>query len=599
MQGVLALTRKVLTICVSLMCLIAGSSISQAQGILIDGIFDEWTNRPITYQDPAGDQFSGSLDFQRLWISNDDDFLLMNLEIGEELLMQQFNTIILHIDVDNDASTGTLINGIGADLEWQFGSRSGTFRWNGQTAAIGQSNIGVVTAPTVSANRFEIALEKESIPISGTTLFPGETIRLVFEDSGAGEDMLPDAGSTLTYSFTDTATIASPVYQLPKATGSDLRIVSYNVLNDGPFDAVRATYFSRLIPALSPDIFAFQEIYSNSASETAALVEGYLPSGSGQQWYSAKVNPDIITVSRYPIAQTFALGGNGAFLLDLRPQFDSELLLIVAHPPCCENDVGRQLEIDQIMAFVRDAKSSGGDIDLEANTPIVIAGDMNLVGDAQQLSTLLTGDIVNQGTYGQPFDPDWDDTSLEDLSPVTTNLPMTYTWHNDFSSFSPGKLDYIVYSGSVLTPVNSYVLFTQTLPADSLTTYNLLAGDATSASDHLPVIGDFVLNMDTQIDNEVDQSPQGFILKQNYPNPFNPATTIEYYLGKSTRVHLKIYDTLGREIATLVDTRQSPGWHLRTWDGLDVSGKAVPSGLYYYQLTVGGARQTNKLLLIR
>ena len=370
-------------------------------------------------------------------------------------------------------------------------------------------------------------------------------------------------------------------------------------MNNGPFEAGREPYFSRLLPAIAADIFAFQEIYTQSATETAALVEDYLPSASGQQWHSAKVNPDIIVVSRYAIAETFALGGNGAFLLDLRPAVDSELLLIVAHPPCCENDVGRQLEIDQMMAFVRDAKTSGGDIDLEINTPIIIAGDMNLVGDAQQLATLLTGDIVNQGSYGQPFDPDWDETALEDLAPATSGLPMTYTWHNDFSSFSPGKLDYIVYSGSVLNPLNQYILFTQTLPADTLSAYNLLAGDATSASDHLPVIGDFAVNQETQINTDAAPSPQGFILKQNYPNPFNPATTIEYYLGEASQIQLKIFDTLGREVTTLVDARQTSGWHQNTWNSLDFKGQAVRSGLYYYRLSADGFQQTNKLLLIR
>ena len=202
---------------------------SSTPPIIIDGEFADWNNRSTAYQDPAGDQFAGSLDFQKLWISDTDDFLILNIEIGEELLMQQFNTIILHIDVDNDAATGTLINGIGADLEWQFGNRSGTFRWNGQSVAIGQSSIGIVTAPTVSGNQFEIALERQAVPISGTTLLPETTIRLLFEDSGSGEDMLPDIGATLTYSFTDTGNAASPPYQIPKAAAAifELSVIMY------------------------------------------------------------------------------------------------------------------------------------------------------------------------------------------------------------------------------------------------------------------------------------------------------------------------------------------------------------------------------------
>ena len=91
-------------------------------------------------------------------------------------------------------------------------------------------------------------------------------------------------------------------------------------------------------------------------------------------------------------------------------------MVIVAHPPCCSNDQGRQDEIDAFMAFLRESKD-GGEFDIAEDTPIVIVGDMNLVGLNQQVKTLLTGDIINEIEYGQDFLPDWDGTALEDVKP--------------------------------------------------------------------------------------------------------------------------------------------------------------------------------------
>ena len=81
--------------------------------------------------------------------------------------------------------------------------------------------------------------------------------------------------------------------------------------------------------------------------------------------------------------------------------------------------------------------------------------------------------------------------------------------------------------------------------------------------------------------------PQTYSLKQNYPNPFNPITTIDYDLPKTSNVILKIYNTLGQEVVTLVDRKQTPGEKSVVWDGLNNIGKQVSSGIYIYRLEVG------------
>ncbi|MBI4427748.1 MAG: PQQ-dependent sugar dehydrogenase [Ignavibacteriales bacterium] len=80
---------------------------------------------------------------------------------------------------------------------------------------------------------------------------------------------------------------------------------------------------------------------------------------------------------------------------------------------------------------------------------------------------------------------------------------------------------------------------------------------------------------------------QSFLLRQNFPNPFNPGTTIEFLLLATQHTTIMVYDVSGKEILTLADEEFSGGVHKVHWDGRDMSGKALPSGLYFYLLKAG------------
>jgi predicted alpha/beta superfamily hydrolase len=83
-------------------------------------------------------------------------------------------------------------------------------------------------------------------------------------------------------------------------------------------------------------------------------------------------------------------------------------------------------------------------------------------------------------------------------------------------------------------------------------------------------------------------------LYQNYPNPFNPATVISYLLSKHSRVSLKVFDILGREIAALVNEEKSAGKYQVTWEA-----SQIPSGVYFYCLQAGNYKEVKKLVLLR
>ena len=88
--------------------------------------------------------------------------------------------------------------------------------------------------------------------------------------------------------------------------------------------------------------------------------------------------------------------------------------------------------------------------------------------------------------------------------------------------------------------------------------------------------------------------PNRFELAQNYPNPFNPTTEIKYSAPQKGYVSLKVYDLLGREVATLFDGIQSPGEHSARFDGANRA-----SGVYFYRLKEGATEATKKLVLLK
>lgn len=95
--------------------------------------------------------------------------------------------------------------------------------------------------------------------------------------------------------------------------------------------------------------------------------------------------------------------------------------------------------------------------------------------------------------------------------------------------------------------------------------------------------------------------PTTIILRDNYPNPFNAGTKIEYELPNPSRVSLKVYNTQGQLVGSLLDDDFEPaGIHSVSWDGTDNNGKPVRSGVYFYQLTMQGyGGKAKKMLLLR
>jgi hypothetical protein len=90
------------------------------------------------------------------------------------------------------------------------------------------------------------------------------------------------------------------------------------------------------------------------------------------------------------------------------------------------------------------------------------------------------------------------------------------------------------------------------------------------------------------------RSPETFQLLQNYPNPFNPTTTIRYALPSRAQVILTVFNTLGQQVATLVNESEDAGFHDVRYDG-----SSIASGVYFYQLRAGEYVATKSLMVVR
>jgi len=88
-------------------------------------------------------------------------------------------------------------------------------------------------------------------------------------------------------------------------------------------------------------------------------------------------------------------------------------------------------------------------------------------------------------------------------------------------------------------------------------------------------------------------------LQQNYPNPFNPTTTISYNLPVNSNIKIEIFDILGKKVNTIFAGNQAAGSHQSVWNGRDMVGNLVPSGIYFYRLATPEFTDVKKMMLMK
>jgi len=215
---------------------------------------------------------------------------------------------------------------------------------------------------------------------------------------------------------------------------------------------------------------------------------------------------------------------------------------------------------------------------------------------------------------------DYDSTALEYYLPTLDRdqkQTMKFTFYQEY----PGKIDYIyqvwvdnVSLGSVKVPSGKSVVFEKDLPnavthdgEGIVKIVNLKSGKIVTcdkwelyAYDKATGRGGTKKSGGVQIASS-DSKPLTYVyaMAQNAPNPFNGQTRISYQLAKPGNVSLKIYNTLGQLVNTLVEGQQQPGIYSANWNGKDNSGRTAANGVYIYRLESGDFKATKKMVVLK
>jgi hypothetical protein len=161
---------------------------------------------------------------------------------------------------------------------------------------------------------------------------------------------------------------------------------------------------------------------------------------------------------------------------------------------------------------------------------------------------------------------------------ISENNIFTGTWDGIFLSTDNGSSWNAVNNG--LTD-----LYVRAL---AISGNNIFAGTAISGVWRRP-ISEMIA-----VEENKDNLPTEFVLEQNYPNPFNPSTTFRYSIPNESKVIIKVYDILGKEIEALVSEEKPAGTYELTWNA-----KNLPSGIYFYRIQAGSFIDTKKMILVK
>jgi hypothetical protein len=122
--------------------------------IQIDGEFGDWSGAAVI-QDPPGDGGGSGIDITHVSIANDPEWLFLRLDTGVEIEPDEGHDLRFALDTDDSEFTGLPVGGIGAELVWSLGQRTGTYYSGGSSAPAAHAQLGLLVGPTVSGTDFE------------------------------------------------------------------------------------------------------------------------------------------------------------------------------------------------------------------------------------------------------------------------------------------------------------------------------------------------------------------------------------------------------------------------------------------------------------
>ncbi len=462
-------------------------SVSQAPStpppaqIILDGELDDWYGQTGIRAD------------------NDEVFICFESFDDSQAIQAADFTTRIRIDADADSTTGMrqmyhtkdqaseqpMMLSQGVDLTIDIspeGRDFGTLRGGSNTRMhtadstqrISHADVGFYFLPTHNSPKYEARLDRSRLPI----LQHDGPINIVVEHRAIGGEVLR------TQSFTDTLPkyapnkpINTPISHPPK---DGVRIMSANVLYSSPLRDPEP--FARVINANKPDVVLYQEWFKTTKEDVRAWIDEH----HGKDWSLIMTDDGsgVAIATKLDVIETISKSvvehrGDrpSRVIAAVVEAHDEQLILISLHLKCCggadsEEDHKRIMQAGQIHDLVLELRNKYPD------AGVVIGGDFNLVGSRIPLEVMSEG----IGRDGQ------------NLVPVPTTCLGTQsmlTWVDPKSSFTPGRLDWILVDDRAWTPVNSWSLDTERLSDEVLKDAGLEREDS-RATDHLPIFVDLV-----------------------------------------------------------------------------------------------------------
>ena len=518
--------------------------------IWTDGSFDDWVGVPAIVTDPPGDAPPGSpVDLAAVSVRDDPRFIHLLVDLGDTVTVQGMpGTVEVVLNVDGDGGTGGSYGGVGgADLAIVLsrqrepaadvhGAGVGVRRIGegGPGEIEGAAVVGLVVAPTHSSDRFEVRLDRVGLraeALAGRSAAEAGGSVTERPEAGAGGILagrlrylragaVVDETPVFTHAFATLAGGDPPLLgaEAVERTPNALRVVAWNV-SDGNFRD-RPGAFQRVLAALAPDVVLLDEVYADvTRVELARFGEGVAgEQGPGWDWWLAAGGGRQRTVVG---ARGLAVRGEAELArVDHAPGVLESWLREVGDEPEAPrmpppsrlaraeavgglSATGAWVDVNgrDILFVPIDFQSAGYDgsprdklRELQARTlngalasvlaerpdaGLVIGGDLNLVGSARPLAHLRTG-----------LGSDGDDLGVARLARLRDRSLVTWRGTRDGDPFSPGRLDYVLYRGSVLQVERAFVFDAADFSREALRELGVRESDSL-VSDHLPLVVDF------------------------------------------------------------------------------------------------------------
>ncbi|MFI4915325.1 MAG: endonuclease/exonuclease/phosphatase family protein [Phycisphaerales bacterium JB060] len=435
----------------------------------------------------------------------DAHYLYLRFKLdGQIRTLQGMDTpVSIYIDADGDPATGATLDepaisgGLGADIEIIFSPREPDaprvgagvmFRIqkpDGVARVVPHEMLGFSFAPTHASEWYEARIARSAVEELG--LNPdglgtaGRIAGVVVMRDGRGDV------SAWADPFEVDAPPAEPLtgrdIRVPPRPDDAIRVLSYNVERSSPVSNPQP--FARIIRVLDPDVLLLQEWDQGDADALRAWLTAHVDDST--QWHVLKGPAwGVAVASKHPLSVLTPLDTPNPvnaqnalrFVGGLAQTPLGPLAVGSTHLKCC-GTMGSREDRQRVAEATAIADMLARALDQDpgaASWGLVVGGDLNLVGSRPPLEAIAAG-------------ADLDGSDLAVCEPSRLGDQAMYTWYDPGSAFTPGRLDFLLYSDAGAEAANSFVFDTGVLSEAALARLGLDATD-TAASDHLPVVLD-------------------------------------------------------------------------------------------------------------